>query len=687
MINLLVVGAGRGGLALLRVLKELSGVRLVGVVDKNQAAPGMAWAVEQGVPSATDYGAFLDSGADLVVEATGDASVHRALIEAFGPRGLVVDALVMKLVMSIVEEEDRLHREMVRQYRERDVIINSTHDAMLAVNAKGSVTLVNAAAERLTNLRAEDILGKPAEQVIPNTRLHVVLRTGVGELNQKQAMGDITVVTNRVPVHDDQGNLLGAVAVFRDITELTSLAEELTNLKEMRTLLSAIIHCTQDAISVADLNGHGILINPAYTRLTGLTEADVIGKPVTVDIAEGESMHLQVLSTGEPVSGVHLKVGPNRRDVLVDVAPIVVDGELKGSVGVIHDVSEIARLTDELDRAKRLLRRLEAKYTFDDIVSSSPLLDAAIEQARRAADTRATVLLRGESGTGKELFAHAIHNASRRRSGRFLRVNCAALAETLLESELFGYVEGAFTGARKGGRPGLFEEANGGTLFLDEIGSVSPGLQAKLLRVLQEKEVVRVGDTKPLVVDVRIIAATHVNLEQAVERDSFREDLYYRLNVVPVFIPPLRQRKEDLPALVRNILRRFNQEYGRAVADVSPEVLAALQLHDWPGNIRELENTLGRAMINMRIGDSVMELQHLPPLGRRQQPAAQQAVVAVTGPLKEITARVERQAIQEALAQAGGNKAEAARRLGIAARSLYYKLQRYGLGGTCKPLQ
>ncbi len=200
-----------------------------------------------------------------------------------------------------------------------------------------------------------------------------------------------------------------------------------------------------------DEKGRGLVINPAYTKLTGLTEEDIIGKPATTDIVEGESMHMKVLRTRRAVRGIHMKIGQKKRDVIVNVAPVIVDGILKGSVGVIRDVSEIQKLTNELNRARQIIRTLEAKYSFDDIVGNSDETTAAIEQAKLGANTPATVLLRGESGTGKELFAHAIHNGSNRKYNKFVRVNCAAISETLLESELFGYEEGAFSGAKRGG--------------------------------------------------------------------------------------------------------------------------------------------------------------------------------------------------------------------------------------------
>ena len=331
--------------------------------------------------------------------------------------------------------------------RELDIILDSTHDGMIAINKSGIVTLFNKAAERITGLKAETVLNRSAIDAIPNTRLHVVLNEGKPELNQEQRLNDVVIVTNRVPVRDEEGEIIGAVAVFRDITEIRTLTDKVTSLWNVQSLLEAVIESTADAISVADEHGNNMIVNPAYTRLTGLTKDAVLNKPVTVDIAEGESMHLKVLRSGQPVRNVRMKVGPGKKEVIVNVAPIFIDGQIKGSVGVIHDISEIMGLNEELAQARKLIRHLKARYTWGDIIGTSPAMVAAKDQARRAAETPATVLLRGESGTGKELFAHAIHNASSRQQGQFVGVNCAALSENLLESELFGYVEGAFTGA------------------------------------------------------------------------------------------------------------------------------------------------------------------------------------------------------------------------------------------------
>ncbi len=318
----------------------------------------------------------------------------------------------------------------------------------------------------LSDIKKEEAIGKYILEVIPTSKLLRIIRTKQIEVNYELTLENgKKIITTRIPILKEGGEVQGAFAIFKDITEVVDLAEEVTDLKEIQTLLEAIINSSEEAISVVDEKGRGLVINPAYTKLTGLTEEDIIGKPATTDIVEGESMHMKVLRTRRAVRGIHMKIGQKKRDVIVNVAPVIVDGILKGSVGVIRDVSEIQKLTNELNRARQIIRTLEAKYSFDDIVGNSDETTAAIEQAKLGANTPATVLLRGESGTGKELFAHAIHNGSNRKYNKFVRVNCAAISETLLESELFGYEEGAFSGAKRGGKRGFFEEANNGSIF------------------------------------------------------------------------------------------------------------------------------------------------------------------------------------------------------------------------------
>lgn len=464
-------------------------------------------------------------------------------------------------------------------------------------------------------------------------------------------------------------------------SELLASLEE--NLEETNSLFKTIIDSIQDAISVVNQHGEQILVNRAYTEITGLTEEDVLHKPATVDIAEGESMHYQVLKTGKPVTNVPLKVGRNRRDVLVSCAPLFKNNQLRGSVGIIHDVSQIKRMAKELEHTHRKIRQLESKYTFEDIIGKSQRLRDTVHKARLAAEKPITVLIRGECGTGKELFAHAIHRASDRAEKPFIRVNCAAISDSLLESELFGYVEGAFTGAKKGGKKGYFEEANQGILFLDEIGAMEQELQVKFLRALQEEEIVKIGASKSTPIDTRIIASTNADLESMVEKGAFRKDLYYRLNVFPLELPPLREIPEDIPILVNYYLNRYRLEFGRPEVSISERVMKKLQNYSWPGNTRELENLISRALINLKNEETTVEESHFSlPFGSEfstHEKYEKTTDIEFHRGLEELKDEWEKEIIEQALSQADGNKTVAAKKLEISIRNLYYKLEKHGI--------
>lgn len=581
-------------------------------------------------------------------------------------------------------EKQQLIQILKEQTYKHDRIFNATNDGMIFINMNEEVVLFNRSAAKMVGCSQKDAIGRHIREVIPNTKLPDILRSREPEFNQKQFLNQqIQIVTTRLPIIDDAGRMLGALSIFKDITDAVELAEEVTNLKEVRTMLEAIIQSSDEAISVVDEQGKGILINRAYTKMTGLTDKEVVGKPAGADISEGESMHLKVLETRRPVRGVRMKVGPNKKDVIVNVAPVIVDGILKGSVGVIHDVSEIQSLTNELNKARQLIRTLEAKYTFEDIIGESEQMLVALEQAKLGAKTPATILLRGESGTGKELFAHAIHNESDRKYNRFVRVNCAALSETLLESELFGYEEGAFSGARRGGKKGLFEEANQGSIFLDEIGEMTPSTQAKLLRVMQEKEIVRVGGTKAMPVDVRVITATNVNIEKAMAEGKFREDLYYRMNRYPISIPPLRQRLEDIDSLSKRLIQKINLDYGRNVSGLTEQALNRLRSYKWPGNVRELENVLGRAMIFLNPQEEWIDEGHISFMESEDQEEKEQQELTVSQfegeTLSDAVEAFEAQLIKQTLEKHQFNRTKTAKTLGISIRNLYYKMDKYQL--------
>lgn len=422
-----------------------------------------------------------------------------------------------------------------------------------------------------------------------------------------------------------------------------------------------ILDVMQNAVCVKDISGRTLYSNQAYEKM--------IRRSSTELVAEGQ-------------------------DICVDNVPI-------GKVVVYHDISDINRLKRELDRVNQKLRKAQTKYTFKDIIGQSSSMLHVIETAKVASMTPATIMLRGESGTGKEIFANAIHNNSPRRNEKFVKINCSSLPEELLESELFGYKEGAFTGALRGGRKGLFQEADKGTLFLDEVGDVSPRMQVKLLRALQEKEIMPVGAVEPVKVDVRIICATNKPLEKMIAEESFREDLYYRLNVFPLHIPPLRERKEDIPYIVAYLLQQYNEFYGRNVESVSKEAVMLLQQEDWNGNVRELENVLSRAFINLEPTVACLEAEAIEQallgeyrLPRKREPAARvqgaqdaQRVQDAQGVpngevsvnLHDAVAETEQRCIEQALKACEGDKNKAAVMLGLPVRTLYYKCKKYGI--------
>ena len=680
MKHVLIVGAGKGGSALIKLLSETDRMQIVGVIDRNDHAIGIKLAKEYNIHTDNDWKKWINNDLDIIIEATGKESVLDEILEMRNGRTVVIPGSVAYIIAELMEGKESLLGRLKLEMTNQKLILNNINDGMIVVNEMGIVQFINKSAERIVGVTKKDFINRPVEEMIKNSRLPLVMQSRLREVNQKLILeNDKKIITTRIPIINADDQLVGAFAVFKDITEVVNLAEENTDLKEIKIMLEAIIQSSDEAISVVDENGEGMMINPAYSRITGLSKTDVIGKPATVDIFEGESMHMKVLQTHRPVRGVRMKVGSAEKDVLVNVAPVIVDGEIKGSVGVLHDVSEIKALTSELRRAKQIIRNLEAKYTFDDIIGSSPEMKLALEQAKVGAKTPATVLLRGESGTGKELFAHAIHNESDRKHNKFIRVNCAAISESAIESELFGYDVDAFSGTKLGGKKGLFEEANMGSIFLDEISELSLSMQAKLLRVLQENEIVRVGGTEPVGINVRIITATNANLEKAIMNKTFREDLYYRLNRMPIFIPSLQERIIDLSDLIPHLIHKINRDYGRNVDTINQEVLKFLKAHHWPGNVRELENVLERAMIYMDTNEEIIKLKHIPNLNPVKAIRIQdlERIDTNQGSLQDALEQFEASYIRQVYQASHYNKTRTAKELNISIRNLYYKMDKY----------
>jgi two-component system response regulator HydG len=348
------------------------------------------------------------------------------------------------------------------------------------------------------------------------------------------------------------------------------------------------------------------------------------------------------------------------------------------------DINELRVVVDKQSQAQRLARsnielqkQLNERFGFEGVVGNSPLMHTVVQRMRQIAPTSASVLITGESGTGKELVAKALHTNSPRRSKPFVALNCAALSENILESELFGHVKGAFTGADRD-RKGWFEHANGGTLFLDEIGDVPTSTQVKLLRVLESGEIVRVGTNEPLKVNVRVISATNRELNEAIAAGTFRTDLYHRLKVVSIKLPPLRSRREDIPLLIDYFLKEFSASHGKKIAGISPAARKALMAYSWPGNVRELKNTI-ESMVVMDV-DGTLDVDDLTEELQSATPASGDAGATPSHLVGQSLDEVEKYYIGETLKLTNGNREEAARMLGIGERTLYRKIKEYGVG-------
>ena len=445
-------------------------------------------------------------------------------------------------------------------------------------------------------------------------------------------------------------------------------------------LFQLIFDSIHNGAMVTDAAGRVTHLNEPYARFLGLDVAESIGRHCT-EVVENTRMHIVARTGVAEINHIQKIRGQN---ILVHRIPIKRDGRVIAVLGLVmfQNVGEVVKLAKKLrhleSQVKRYKQELMAlrstRYTLASIIGNSRAIAELKQEAQVAAGNTYPVLIVGESGTGKELFAQSIHHASSRRERPFVQINCAAIPKDLLESELFGYEGGAFTGARSAGKPGKFELAHGGTILLDEIGDLPLEMQPKLLRVLEEKVFERVGGNAVIQSDFRLMAATNQNLEALIEKGRFRKDLYYRLNVMSLTIPPLAARPEDIVPLARHLLRQATAAPAGAEVRLSPKAISALLAHDWPGNVRELSNVVDRALSTMQ-GD-VIRLRDLPIPLKRMKPAGVRIPVT---PIRDVQAQAERRAIVNALKQTGNNKAQAAALLGIHRTLLYKKMGKYAI--------
>lgn len=440
--------------------------------------------------------------------------------------------------------------------------------------------------------------------------------------------------------------------------------------------LAQVLSSIRDGIVVVDRNGVIVYINPSYTRISKIPMEQIIG--TKMEQLRPDAGVLEVLKTGVPILQRPIYLENAKIQAIMDTFPLYQNTKLIGAVTIFREVDRYYSALEKLGEAKKKEESEKLKDPFKKAIGSEQIFIDALKKASAVSPTSATILLRGENGVGKEVFAEAIHLSSGRASGPFVKINCSAIPESLIESELFGYENGAFTGAKRTGNKGKFEQADGGTIFLDEIGDMPLHLQAKLLRVLQEREFERIGGNRTIKVDIRVIAATNQNLEELVENQLFREDLYYRLNVIQIQIPPLRERPNDIGLLSKFFILKYSEKYGKRLM-LSDEALQKLKQYHWPGNVRQLSNAIEHGVI--LCNGSIIRLEHLPNQIIQTGETNLKQPVTVTEDHDALLPEElnEKNKVLYALKQSNYNRTKAMEYLGISRRTFYKKIAKYNI--------
>ena len=579
--------------------------------------------------------------------------------DAYHPVGMLTttDALI-----NYLEETSVLKGQL-------ETVLQTSNIGVAMTNEQQRIIFANERLMEIAGIQANELIGRKMDSLLP-----IPLPESMAPFRLQLDSGHYLVRLSRYRIKDGMD---GLVAFFQDVSELEKMAQELESVKKWKALLQSVIHNAYDGLVMVNEKEAITYISPSLIELF-----DLHGRTVEQENVQTVLPHLGLglpLKTG--VADISEFMEIKGINYMVHRIPLYQEDRIIGAIGkiVYRQLREVRERLKSFEADVKPVsqgRKTEkARFTFDAILSRDPQVEKLKRSGMKAARGKTTVLIRGESGTGKELFAHAVHSASPYAELPFITVNCAAIPEHLLESEFFGYEDGAFTGARARGKIGKFDMANGGTLFLDEVGDMSLGLQAKLLSALQEKGFYRVGGTERIEVDVRIMAATNRPLEKMVSEGSFREDLFYRLNVISFDLPPLRSRKKDIILLSDWFISELNRQNGTSITSWDPLVEKALMEYHWPGNIRELRNVWERAMVFAENGK--VQLSDLPEylltkIGFRHLAMEEGKEQSV--PLLE---KLEEWAIMKALEQAEGNKSKACQLLGISRTVLYDKLKKY----------
>ncbi|MCT4604893.1 MAG: sigma 54-interacting transcriptional regulator [Marinisporobacter sp.] len=620
--------------------------------------------------------------AKRVITINEDADIKEAWDAGVGRLPVVNGKGNLVGILTHTDLSKRVLEKEVQDSKEIKAILKSTNNGVIIVNQEGIITRCNPSAIRILNLDHRNMVGLEVEAVLPELNLHETISTGMTTYTEKIEFKDKFLICDRIPLFKKE-DIIGGVIVFKDSSELQSTIDELNTVQQISKKLDAVIESSYDGIYITDGQANTMKINKSYERITGVKREEMLGANMMELEKSGcisESATLRVLKTRKTTTiQQKFRTGKN---ALVTSTPIFDrDGKISMVVTNVRDITELAKLKKQLEKNKELAQkyyseieemRLQLLNTLHIVAEDEKMLQL-MRIAKRVAKVDTTVLLLGETGVGKEEVAKFIHKNSNRKRNQFIKINCGAIPINLIESELFGYEKGAFTGANREGKVGLFEVANGGTLFLDEVGELPLDMQVKLLRALQEKEIKRVGGTLSIQIDVRILAATNRDLEEMVKKKRFREDLYYRLNVVPINILPLRERRGDILPLVHYFLSELNKRYNWE-KEFSKDALEVLYEYDWQGNVRELKNIVERVFIMS--SENKMTFEDLPKniVGRSKKGELTLGDGIVS--LKDAVAKVEMELIDKAF-EKHGNVRSAAKALGIDASTFVRKRKKY----------
>jgi PAS domain S-box-containing protein len=561
-------------------------------------------------------------------------------------------------------------------------VLDSSHNGIVVLNRQGIILLCNRAARRVLNYSGPSPIGKPLSSLTPKAwpDLQAVIETGKPQIGTLLALPHTNIIANRMPIIID-GQVVGVISVFQDIAEYEAIISELEGYRKLHRELEAIIESSSDGLYVTDGHANTIRLNQAYERITGLRREELLGRNMKDLVKDGifdKSVTLEVLKKRQSCTIMQSVL--NNKQVMVTGNPFFDEmGEIALVITNVRDMTELNELRAKIEETRRLSSRyyealLEQKqyeHVMEEMVVKSEPMMRVVQRSVKVARVETSVLLTGESGVGKSMLARIIHHMSPRKNQPLVKINCGTIPDSLMESELFGYEKGAFTGARSSGKAGLIEMAHKGTVFFDEIGDLKLDMQVKLLQIIEEKSFIRVGGTRPQSVDIRIIAASYHDLMELVAAGQFRNDLYYRLSVVPIHIPPLRDRKDDIPILVYKILEKFNQSM-KLKKRIAPEVVDRLMNYHYPGNVRELINIMERMIIlsdgeEITLGDLPGEFSH--PMHKNLEDIKENTT------LKDALDVLEERIIKRALNQHKSMSA-AARALGLHPSTLCRKIIR-----------